>query len=79
MAHKTKPWRAYAGTFAVALALVLAGCTSDQSVDKTPIGSVVTGKTDNPGDYLDSVQQANEDRQAGGQSTAAAGPGSSRY
>jgi hypothetical protein len=63
----------------LASALAFTGCTSDQSVDRTPIGGVVTGKTDNPGDYLDSVQQANEDRQAGGQSTSAAGPGSSRY
>jgi hypothetical protein len=79
MAHATKSWRARFAALSLTLALASAGCTSDQSVDKTPIGSVVTGKTDNPGDYLDSVQQANEDRQAAGQSTSAAGPGSTRY
>ena len=79
MAHETKPWRARAVASALALSLASAGCTSDQSVDRTPIGSVVTGKTDTTGGYLDSVQQANQDRQAGGQTTTPAGPGSSRY
>jgi len=79
MEHVIKSWRARATVTALALALASAGCTTDQDVGRTPIGSVVTGKTDTPGGYLDSVQQANQARQAGGQTTSPVGPGSSAY
>jgi hypothetical protein len=60
-------WRTGAIIITLALALGLAGCTSDQDPSNTPIGSVVTGKTDSASDYLKQVQAGNEARQQEGQ------------
>ncbi len=76
MAPLSHLWRA--GAAALLFAICVAGCTSDQDPGRTPIGSVVTGKTD-PNAYLDQVQQANQDRQAGGQTVSPVGPGSNHY
>ncbi len=68
--HPSRSKKVWAASLALAaLALDFTGCTSDQSVDRTPVGSVIAGKTDSASGYFQQVEEANKSRQQSGQSS----------